>query len=373
MGKNGGKPPELLTLEEALRRFASARKLTSGDSLGVETLERSNVRYADFAPANDQVGGRVTGELENADAPSRPAAVSADDIVAMINGTPRTLAQLEGLAVAEQAYGEDFPEESAPEPDSEEVTEAEIAAAALASRQTTRRDFAFSAMGTAFLVFVAILLTRVPIVQSPKTFAHRAAMIALKASSFATAEDLIATWVIIPDSDVTLDPHRQLKPGELEARIKNTLKVKAFPDIGVSVAKNHDAYLAGEVFSQDEAQNIVKIVHRVNGVNRVHFLHPDVRVAQGPAYFGVTAAWAPDVWGAKVQAVFIGSPADKAGIQPGDVISEFDGNTIPNAKAFNDLLATYAPGQRVQFRVWHKGEPVYLIARLGEMTTVASR
>jgi hypothetical protein len=27
----------------------------------------------------------------------------------------------------------------------------------------------------------------------------------------------------------------------------------------------------------------------------------------------------------------------------------------------------------VQFRVWHKGQPEYLIARLGEATTVASR
>ncbi len=371
MGKNGGKPPEMLTLEEALKRFASARKSTSGDSLEVETLERSNVRYADFASATDKVGGHTTGELTKAS--SAPVSASADDVVAMIDGVPRTLEQLEGLAASEQAYGEDFPDDSA-ESDSDEITGAEIAAAALAAQQTTRRDFAFSTMGTAFLVFVAILLTRVPIVESPKTFAHRAALIALKASSFASAEDLIATWVIIPDSDVDLNsPGHALKPRELEARIKNTLKVKAFPDIGVSVAKNHDAYLAGDVFSQDEARNIVKIVHRVNGVNRVHFLHPDIHVAQGPAYFGVTGVWAPDVWGAKVQAVVIGSPADKAGIQAGDVISEFDGNTIPNAKAFNDLLATYAPGQRVQFRVWHKGEPVYLVARLGEMTTVASR
>ena len=80
---------------------------------------------------------------------------------------------------------------------------------------------------------------------------------------------------------------------------------------------------------------------------------------------------APAVWGAKVQSVLIGSPADKAGIKPGDVISEFDGKTIPDAKAFNDLLAQYNPGQRVQFRVWHDGQPEYLVARLGEVTTVA--
>ena len=89
------------------------------------------------------------------------------------------------------------------------------------------------------------------------------------------------------------------------------------------------------------------------------------------AYFGVTTAWAPDVWGAKVQAVFIGSPADKAGIQPGDVISEFDGKTVPDAKAFDDLIVQYSPGQRVEFRLWHNGQPEYLVARLTDMTTMA--
>ncbi len=70
--------------------------------------------------------------------------------------------------------------------------------------------------------------------------------------------------------------------------------------------------------------------------------------------------------------MLIGSPADKAGIKAGDVISEFDGKTIPDGKVFNDLLAQYAPGQRVQFRVWHDGQPEYLVARLGETTTMAS-
>ena len=129
----------------------------------------------------------------------------------------------------------------------------------------------------------------------------------------------------------------------------------------------------GPQHSLAEARRIKQIARRVNGVRRVHFLHPDVHPAQGPAYFGVTTAWAPEVWGAKVSAVFIGSPADKAGIQPGDVISEFDGETVPDAKVLDELVEQYTPGQRVQFRVWHGGQPVYLVARLGEMTTVASR
>jgi hypothetical protein len=224
------------------------------------------------------------------------------------------------------------------------------------------------------LVWIAILVTRVPIVNEPRIVARAIPTPALKASSIKSAQEMIATWVIIPDSVTALTSSRQqLAPGELEAAIKDTLKTRAFTDIGVSVSHKGDAYLAGDVYSLAEARRIQQIARRVNGVRRVHFLHPDVHQAQGPAFFGVTTAWAPEVWGAKVSAVFIGSPADKAGLQPGDVISEFDGKTIYDAKVFDDLIAQYLPGERVQFRVWHGGQPLYLVARLGEMTTMASR
>ena len=97
---------------------------------------------------------------------------------------------------------------------------------------------------------------------------------------------MIATWVIIPDSVTALTSSRQrLKPGELEAAIKDTLKTRAFTDIGVSVSHKGEAYLAGDVYSLAEARRIQQIARRVNGVRRVHFLHPDVTPAQGPPYF----------------------------------------------------------------------------------------
>src|SRR5260370_23287907 len=108
--------------------------------------------------------------------------------------------------------------------------------------------------------------------------------------------------------------------------------MRAFTDNGVSVTNKGEALLAGDVYSLKEARRIQQIVHHVSGVRRVHFLHPDVHEAQGPAYFGVTTSWAPEIWGAKVQAVVIGSPADKAGIQPGDIILGFARKTVPAAK-----------------------------------------
>jgi hypothetical protein len=37
------------------------------------------------------------------------------------------------------------------------------------------------------------------------------------------------------------------------------------------------------------------------------------------------------------------------------------------------LIEQYSPGQRVELRVWHDGQPLYILARLGEVTAVASR
>ena len=391
MAKNGGGKPadSILTLEEALMRFKRRRSEVGARAAG-ETESASKVHHVDFSDAAERKSeGRATSYLSPADSASvfahrdeASAGMPASaEIVAVIDGIPRTLEELERLAAAEQAYDLDFPAaapasvELAEEDDDAEPGDAEVMA--LAGRRGVMRDYAFTAMGAALMVLVAYMMTRVPIVNDnhANLMAAGVATPALRASSIITAaNDLISTLVIVPETDVQeVSARPMLKSDELEARIKDTLKLRAFTDIGVSVSKQGDAYLAGEVYSLDEARKITHIVHRVNGVNQVHFLHPDLLPADRPAFFGATTAIAPAVWGAKVQSVLIGSPADKAGLKQGDVISEFDGKTIPDAKAFDDLLAQYNPGQRVQFRVWHDGQPEYLVARLGEVTTVASR
>jgi hypothetical protein len=386
MGKNGGKASDtLLTLEEALRQFARKRD-QAGLNTKQETAPATNVRFAGFSANVKREGDPTAGrDLKPADdgasASARRNAADAEipagaEIVALIDGIPRSLKQLEQLEAAEKAYLDDFPASASDNAGVEDGSEVgQAGGVAVPAGHLLVREYAFTVMGAALMVLVAFLITRAPIGNSqPGLVAQTIAIPALKASSPISADDLIAAPAAVPDTGVKLvSAGSRLKSDALEARIKDTLKLRAFPDVGVSVSKMRDVYLAGEVYSLDEARKITQIVHRVNGVNRVHFLHPDLRPADGPAYFGVTTAWAPEVWGAKVQAVFIGSPADKAGIKPDDVISEFDGKTIPDAKTFNDLLAQYSPGRRVQLRAWHDGQPEYLVARLGEATTVASR
>lgn len=359
MSKSGGKPNDvILSLEDALKRFKHQDHRS--EESGAEDTQRSNV--VDFAPVRREgsPGNNTTMLNEDPREFAASAEAESEEIVAMLNGVPRTFQDLERMAVLEELRV------------AEAIAEDEASAKAdwygWKPRSIRRGELTFTAMGAAMVVWVAFLVTYVPH-RNRAPIAGASPALALKASAAHSPGDLITTLVILADNQ-SLPVASLFKPTDMEARVKNELRAQAFPDIGVSVGKFRDVYLAGLVYSKEEARSIQAIVHKIIGVRRVHFLHPDIREARGPAYFGATTWWSPDVWGAKVQAVFIGSPADKAGIQPGDVISEFDGKTIPDAKSFNSLLQSYLPGQRVRFRVWHNGEPQYLVARLGE--TVAS-
>jgi len=60
--------------------------------------------------------------------------------------------------------------------------------------------------------------------------------------------------------------------------------------------------------------------------------------------------------GALVIAVEKGGPADKAGLQPGDIIVRYDGKGIERATDLPRLVASTKPGASVRVEVWHKGE-----------------
>ncbi len=399
MSKNGGEAKDpVVTLGQALTRFASRqaalveKRKRAALEQNQNDASRTKIHYADFSQSSRRDEQRFTRSETRPLSQEKPTgplvhdAAGADhddnDLVAVIEGVPKSFLDLQRLEAAEDAYDRDFP--ASPDSDLEDRA-AGIAELSISQGATSRRvwftETAMSVMGASLALLVAFAVWQAPLIKHHgEMIAQTAPTPALKASAAAGTGDLITTLVVISDSEAggatsssSLTLERAVRPVELEGKIKSTLKTRAFPDIGVSVSKKGDAFLAGEVYSLDEARKITKIVQRVDGVRRAHFLHPDVREASGVAYFGVTTEWAPEVWGAKVRAVFIGSPADKAGLQPGDVISEFDGNTVPDGVRFDDLVAKYSPGRRVQFRVWHDGQPQYLVARLTDLTTVASR
>ncbi|MEO8250703.1 MAG: PDZ domain-containing protein, partial [Burkholderiales bacterium] len=69
--------------------------------------------------------------------------------------------------------------------------------------------------------------------------------------------------------------------------------------------------------------------------------------------------------GALVASVQKGSAADKAGLEPGDVIRAVDGRTVEYSGELPSLIAMKRPGEKVKLDVWRKGAPETIAATLG--------
>ena len=71
--------------------------------------------------------------------------------------------------------------------------------------------------------------------------------------------------------------------------------------------------------------------------------------------------------GAVVNAVEKGGPADKAGLEPGDVILKFDGKPINASADLPRLVAATKPGAHATVQVWRKGATRDIAVTVGEM------
>jgi serine protease Do len=77
--------------------------------------------------------------------------------------------------------------------------------------------------------------------------------------------------------------------------------------------------------------------------------------------FGLTN---PD--GALVSSVEPGGPAERAGVQIGDVIVRFDGKPVPGSTALPRIVAERRPGANVTMTVMRAGKPLELRVTVGE-------
>lgn len=71
--------------------------------------------------------------------------------------------------------------------------------------------------------------------------------------------------------------------------------------------------------------------------------------------------------GALVADVTDGGPADKAGVQRGDIIIELNGNKIDEMPDLPKLVASYAPGTKTKMKVLRDGKEKVLNIKLGEL------
>ena len=71
--------------------------------------------------------------------------------------------------------------------------------------------------------------------------------------------------------------------------------------------------------------------------------------------------------GALVASVEKGSPADKAGLEAGDVILKFDGKSVAQSADLQRLVGATKPGSRVAVQLWRKGVSREVTIAVGEM------
>jgi serine protease Do len=75
----------------------------------------------------------------------------------------------------------------------------------------------------------------------------------------------------------------------------------------------------------------------------------------------------PELSGALVGDVVHGSPAEKAGVQSGDVILAVDGEKVRNASQLSNHISSLSPGTSVTLTVMRNSRKLDLTATLGEM------
>lgn len=81
----------------------------------------------------------------------------------------------------------------------------------------------------------------------------------------------------------------------------------------------------------------------------------------------------PKAAGAAVSSVEADGPADKAGVQPGDVIIKYDGKSVESSSDLRRLVAATSPGTKVTATVWRNGGAHDLQVTVGEMPQDSAR
>lgn len=71
--------------------------------------------------------------------------------------------------------------------------------------------------------------------------------------------------------------------------------------------------------------------------------------------------------GALVNDVFTNTPAEKAGIKSGDIITEFNGKSVEDANGLTLMVSECAPGTKTTVTIYRKGEAKTLGVELGEL------
>ena len=126
----------------------------------------------------------------------------------------------------------------------------------------------------------------------------------------------------------------------------------------------------GEARVIEYAERVARaIADRDARLTYVRSTQPPPRMSGSPGagtYFGSIPDMGSAVVGVKLAGVTAGSPADKAGVQAGDIIIEFGGKPVKDIYGYTDAIGAHKPGDVVQVIVMRAGSRLALTATLGK-------
>jgi serine protease Do len=131
-------------------------------------------------------------------------------------------------------------------------------------------------------------------------------------------------------------------------------KSGGFEGIGFAIPSNMAVHVAGQLIQHG------KVIRGWIGLV-LQELTPDLAKS-----FGLKTPQ-----GARVADVLQGAPADKAGIERGDIILTFDGKDVSDAATLRDQVANTAVGKEVPLTVLRKGEKKELTVKVASMDEAA--
>lgn len=118
------------------------------------------------------------------------------------------------------------------------------------------------------------------------------------------------------------------------------------------------------------------------GVEPVAQVFPQVR-PDDAGYLGVSlidldpeharALRLSDDRGVEIRMVMEGGPADKAGIQPGDVILSYNSESIMGAQHLSRLVRETPPGRHVKVQYWRDGKTLFTVVTIGAASSNPNR
>lgn len=118
----------------------------------------------------------------------------------------------------------------------------------------------------------------------------------------------------------------------------------------------------GFAMPSNDAQYAIQHVMNETGAERPAWLGAKIQALTPEMAEGIGA---PRLRGPIVAWVEEGSPAQRAGMHPGDVIQRFDGGAVGDERALLRTITTQKPGDQVTFGIWRNGQEIEVTATLG--------